>query len=426
MVLPFCRQPFGMALLVVAACVQGALVYAGYRLAGAGRPSLTVGTVVVVALLLRGPFLFSPPFLSDDIHRYLFDGMVQQAGESPYAVSPEAYETTDPIVSDLATKVNHPHLVTLYPPAAQFFFRLAAPLGMTGMKALLVLADMAVVGLLLLWLPRLGLPRHGTILYAWNPMVVWEIAWSGHIDALALPFLLLAGLLLVGKGRRNATLSGTLFAVALWVKLIPVIFGLFYLFASRRRMGWFAAGGAMASALFVVPYLPQMGNGVETLVLYGTTWEFSGFLFRTIRDLTGMNLVARLVSALLFCGGAGALLWRQWRTEASLFHFVGWAAFFWLLTTPTLHPWYGLYLALFLPLMAEAFNGKLLAPFLLTLTPLLGYVVLTDFFAHGVWVEEAWTPFLVFAIPLIALVCSKEPPAALPGAKLLKSLTNRF
>lgn len=280
---------------------------------------------------------------------------------------------------------------------------------MTGMKSLLVLADMAVVGLLLLWLPRLGLPRHGAILYAWNPLVVWEIAWSGHIDALALPFLLLAGLLLVGKGRRNATLSGTLFAVALWVKLIPVIFGLFYLFASRRRMGWFAAGGAMASALFVVPYLPQMGNGVETLVLYGTTWEFSGFLFRTIRDLTGMNLVARLVSALLFCGGAGALLWRQWRTEASLFHFVGWAAFFWLLTTPTFYPWYGLYLALFLPLMGDAFNGKLLAPFLITLTPLLGYVVLTDFFAHGVWVEESWTPFLVFAIPLIALVNLKEP-----------------
>lgn len=409
MVLPFCRQPFGMALLVVAACVQGALVYVGYRLADTGRVSLTVGTVVVVALFLRSPFLFSPPLLSDDITRYLFDGMVQQAGDSPYAVSPEAYETTNPIVSDLATKVNHPHLVTLYPPAAQLFFRLAAPLGMTGMKALLVLADMAVVGLLLLCLPRLGLPRHGIILYAWNPMVVWEIAWSGHIDALALPFLLVAGLLVVGKGRRETIMAGVLFAVALWVKLIPVIFGLFFLLASRRRMGWFAAGGAMASALLVVPYLPQMGNGVETLVLYGTTWEFSGFLFRTIRDLTGINLVARLVTALLFCGGAGALLWRQWRTKMSHFHALGWAAFFWLLTTPTLHPWYGLYLAMFLPLMGDTFNGKLLAPFLLTLTPLFGYVVLTNFFAHGVWVEGTWTPFLVFAIPLMALAISKEP-----------------
>lgn len=391
---------------MVAGSVQGGLVYAAFRMAGAGRVPVRAGTLLLVALLLRAPFLFAPPLLSDDIHRYLFDGMVQQAGESPYAFSPAAYETTDPIVSDLAAKVNHPGLVTLYPPAAQLFFRLAAPLGMTGMKALLVAADMAVVCLLLFYLYRRGLPRAAVILYAWNPLVVWEVAWSGHIDALALPFLLGAGMLATGTGRGRGAMAGGLFAVAFWVKLIPVIFGPFLLLAARRRAGWLVGGGAVVSFLLVAPYLASAGNAFETLALYGTTWEFSGFLFRLLRELTGMNLGARLVLVFLFAWGAGGLLWRYGRAGGAPFSCMGWVAFLWLLTTPTLHPWYGLYLALLVPLMGRA-TRDLIAPYLLTLTPLLGYGVLTDFFARGAWIEEPWIPLCIFFIPVSAWVVGR-------------------
>ncbi|WP_300675341.1 hypothetical protein [Desulfoluna sp.] len=410
-----------MELLMVAACVQGGLVYAAYRLADSGRVPLNMGTLVAVALLVRLPFVFASPLLSDDIHRYLFDGRVQQAGESPYAFSPKAYPTTDPIVSDLAAKVNHPGLVTLYPPGAQLFFRLAAPFGLIGMKGLLVTADMVGVGLLLFFLTRQGLPGSRAVLYAWNPLVIWEIAWSGHIDALALPFLLGAGMWATGTGRRQVALAGGLFALAFWVKLMPVIFIPFFLFAARRRVGWFVAGGAVASMFLVVPYLPHSGNAFKTLWLYGSTWEFSGFLFCLFRDLTGMNLAARLATAVLFCCGAGGVLYRQWRTGLSLFECLGWAASFWLLTTPTLHPWYGLYLALFLPLMGGAARD-IIAPYLLTLTPLLGYGVLTNFLARGVWDEGVWIPFWIFFIPVCAWVVGwhratgekskSKPPAA--------------
>jgi len=389
---------------MVAACVQGGLVYAHFRMAESGQWHLGVTTLLGIALVLRLPFVLSSPLLSDDIYRYLFDGMVQVEGQSPYAFSPWAYEATNPIVAELVTKVNHPGLVTLYPPAAQIFFRVAAPLGLTGMKVLLVAADLAVVVLFLVFSGRGGPQPHRVVLYAWNPMVAWEIAWSGHIDALALPFLLAATLLIsTGRGQGRAALAGGLFAVAVWVKLIPVMFAPFLLIAAGRRAGWATLGGAVVSVFLVVPYLPQAAHALETLRVYGTTWEFSGFLFRTFRDLTGMNAVARLTMAALFACVFFGLLYRQVRSPSPPGFFMGWAAFAWLLVTPTLHPWYGLYLAMCLPLMGAGAVG--VAPaYLMTLTPLLGYEVLTDYLSVGIWSEGAWTPFWIFSVPMCALL----------------------
>ncbi|WP_193219931.1 DUF2029 domain-containing protein [Desulfoluna spongiiphila] len=410
----FCRRPFAMGVFVAAACVQGGLVYATARLAESGTWPLKASTLLVVALLLRVPFVVSPPVLSDDIYRYLFDGMVQVVGESPYARSPEHYaslllpgqggSTAKTILAELATKVNHPSLVTLYPPAAQFFFRLSAPLGMIGMKALLVTADMVVIALFLVASARGGPPLHRVILYAWNPLVVWEIAWSGHIDALALPFLLGATLLISSaRGQKRAIWAGGLFAVAVWVKLIPVMFAPFLLLAAGRRAGWATLGGAVVSVFLVVPYMPQAAHALETLRVYGTTWEFSGFLFRTVRDVTGMNGLARLTMAALLAFAFSGLLYRQVRSPSSPGFFMGWAAFAWLLVTPTLHPWYGLYLAMCLPLMGAGRVG-IVPAYLMTLTPLLGYNVLTDYLSAGVWSEGAWIPFWIFSVPVCALL----------------------
>ena len=48
--------------------------------------------VVLVAVVLRVPFLLTEPLLSDDIFRYVWDGRVQHAGINPYLYAPEAQE----------------------------------------------------------------------------------------------------------------------------------------------------------------------------------------------------------------------------------------------------------------------------------------------------------------------------------------------
>ena len=52
--------------------------------------------VLLVAAALRLPLIVSPPFLSTDIYRYVWDGRVQAAGVNPYRYLP-----ADPALASL-------------------------------------------------------------------------------------------------------------------------------------------------------------------------------------------------------------------------------------------------------------------------------------------------------------------------------------
>ena len=63
-------------------------------------------------------------------------------------------------------------------------------------------------------------------------------------------------------------------------------------------------------------------------------------------------------------------------------------------------------MAVFVPLMGwdkkasdgHAWNGLCL--YLLTITPLLGYWVLTEWLASGIWKEAIWVPYAIVGVPL--------------------------
>jgi hypothetical protein len=54
-----------------------------------GRLRLFTGGMLVAALGFRLTLLGLTPTLSDDIHRYVWDGRIQQAGINPYAYAPD-------------------------------------------------------------------------------------------------------------------------------------------------------------------------------------------------------------------------------------------------------------------------------------------------------------------------------------------------
>ena len=72
--------------------------------------------------------LTAPPFLSTDMYRYVWDGRVQLAGINPYRYLPAADAARVParrrrsIRTSTAPTMRH----TIYPPAAQMIFALAA------------------------------------------------------------------------------------------------------------------------------------------------------------------------------------------------------------------------------------------------------------------------------------------------------------
>src|SRR6266446_4583056 len=157
-----------------------------------------LAVVLGFGLLFRVLMLPTPVYLSSDLFRYLWDGRVQLAGVNPYRYAPSAPELAYLRDGEIHPRINRPAARTIYPPAAQWLFALAAALApgsIVGWRLLLLLFDGATVAILLLLLRRLGMSPTAVIIYAWSPLVVFEGVQAGHVEAAMIPLILLALLL---------------------------------------------------------------------------------------------------------------------------------------------------------------------------------------------------------------------------------------
>jgi len=261
---------YGAALraFVFIACLQGLAYFAAVfvLLRGAARPG--IGFILGVAILLRLMVLVVPPFLSNDLYRYIWDGWVQLAGINPYRYIPD-----DSSLAFLRDAVVFPNInrasyaPTIYPPAAQIFFAVAAGVAkivhlppVFGMKLAMVGAEAVGIWAMLRLLDKAGLPRRRILIYAWNPLPVWEFAGSGHVDAIVVCFVAL-GLLAVATGRTG--FGGAALASAVLAKFLPVVL----LPALWRRWDWKFAG--VFIGVIVLLYLPYLGAGKAVLGFLG-------------------------------------------------------------------------------------------------------------------------------------------------------------
>ena len=177
--------------------------------------------------------LFAPLPLTD-IFRYVWDGKVQAAGINPYRYIP-----ADPHLAFLRDLAVYPHINrrsyahTIYPPGAQMLFLLITRLGASvlWMKAGMVALEALTIWALVKLLAALGLRREQVLLYAWHPLLLWEVAGSGHVDGAALPLIVFALLFYV---RHKPLATGLALGAATLVKLYPIV-----LFpALHRRSDW--------------------------------------------------------------------------------------------------------------------------------------------------------------------------------------------
>lgn len=110
---------------VVQALLCGVLVVVATRVAELCPEREALLLIVVVALILRAVLLATPPFLSSDIFRYVWDGRVQAAGINPYRYVPAASELRGLRDAAVFPHVNRAdYAVTIYPPTAQVLFLL--------------------------------------------------------------------------------------------------------------------------------------------------------------------------------------------------------------------------------------------------------------------------------------------------------------
>ncbi len=392
-----------------------ASLYAAWLVETAPGVAGGAGFMVVLAgaLILRCLALPADPALSDDIYRYLWDGHVQSRGLNPYASAP-----TDPALDGIATDyrglINNPELRTIYPPVSQMVFLGAAALGggMLGMKILLVLFDLVTILALVALLKRRGMAPARVVIYAWSPLAVIEVAWSGHQDSIGVCLLTLA-LLAVVRGRSApaviaATLSGAA-KYAGWLALAAL---------STRIQRRALAAIPLVAALCYLPYLGAGAGVLGSLLVYAEHWRFNDSVFALlVRGVESLRLSEGLRSAIGTAGLVGPLpepttdlaRWTAALTlakaiAAALFVAIAWrilrrrledpareilgllgAA---LVLSPTLHPWYLLWIA---PLLA--------------LVPRISWCWLT-------WAAP------LFGYPLMAMkLAGAEPPGWLPWAE---------
>jgi HJR/Mrr/RecB family endonuclease len=210
---------------------------------------------LIFAALFRLSIIFSPPYLSDDIYRYVWDGRVQSAGINPYRYIPAEQSLAHLRDEKIYPNINRrDYAHTMYPPVAEGVFLLITRVSesVTWMKAVMVGLEAIAVWALVQLLVSFGFARQRVLIYAWHPLAVWEFAGSGHVDVLAIAFIALA---LLVRRKRGETPTGFLLACATCVKLFPaLLFPAFYI-----RRSWKMPLAFVATIL--ITYLPYLSVG---------------------------------------------------------------------------------------------------------------------------------------------------------------------
>jgi hypothetical protein len=284
------------------------------------KPCFSTPTGLLAAtVLVRWPLLWAPPSLSDDLYRYLWEGQVWRAGLNPFLYAPDAPELVH-LRDAIWEKVNHRHVSSIYPPLAQLSFATLSPLGVYGWKCAMGLADVGTALLLFRRRPEAG------SLWALLPLPALEAAGSGHLEGLGVMWMV-AGLSL-GRGFWGASL---LWAAAM-VKLLPALL----LPRVAPRWSWPLWGVATLGAFWAMGLDPALFRGFET---YRQHWSFNGSLYPLLRFWVEEEAVVRL---LLQATGLGVVAGIVWRSQDPG-RIALWSCGAFVLLSPTVHPWYVLW-----------------------------------------------------------------------------------
>jgi len=269
LVTPMAFETLGDNAFMALTIPVGILTIAATSVAERAPQKHALWLIFALAILLRTYVLAFDPLLSSDIYRYVWDGKVQAAGIDPYRYFP-----ADQALAFLRDDVTFPHInradtaVTIYPPVAQFFFLLVTRMGenVTVMRLALVGCEAVTVTVIMLLLRRLNHPVTRVVAYLWHPLPLWEIANSGHVDALMVALMMLGlWIALTGHALRGAAVIA--FSVLVKPYVAPVLAGIWRPWDLKMTLLVIAV-----IALCYVPYI-SVGSGIFGFLTKGYLTE---------------------------------------------------------------------------------------------------------------------------------------------------------
>lgn len=387
-----------------------------------------VALILAGSALIGGAALVGPPNTSTDSARYAWDGIVQNAGISPYAYTP-ADDRLDSLRPDwlfpepqttaagtevcvgeriarahktesgdlLCSALNRTAVPTIYPPASEIYF--AGVRFLTGpgpeywpLQFAGLLLSLGTTVMLLIGMRRRGLDLRNAALWAWCPLVATEAITNSHVDMLGVVFVVAAVFLVSTK---KVWRGGLLLGIAIGTKLIPVLAAP----AMLRRGGWrMVVASVLSFALLYVPYVLATGIGVLGYLpgyLSEEGYE-DGSRFALV-SLIAPGASAVIVAGVILAVVAVLVIIRTDQNQPWVGQLVMIGAT--LLVLSPRYPWYALLLVPFV-----ALSGRwewLLVPMALTLRLLVPSVPLTR------------ASIAVAAIVIIAVSLHRAGPGAL-------------
>jgi len=290
-------------------------------------------TWVLFGLLFRAVLLPAQQIQEDDIYRYLWDGKVFAHNINPYRYSPEEVggfkefmiseptkfrETyTQEEIEELTRlyqlkwdnetslifqeRINHPHVPTIYPPLAQYVFRLVhqiQPDSILTMRLMFGIFDVVALGFIVALLASLGLNRNWALIYFWCPLVIKETYNSTHLDIIGIA-MLCGSLFHLVRGRHLMAVG--FLALSVVGKLYSIILLPFFLKAQMqeaRQKGksiWQSGvlGLLVFAGMVAFFYAPFLGIGEKAFVglqTFGTYWQSNDSIFALLVWFFGTGL----------------------------------------------------------------------------------------------------------------------------------------
>jgi alpha-1,6-mannosyltransferase len=238
-------------------------------------PRWVLPSIFGFAVLFNSILLPSRPTLSDDMYRYVWDGRVQANGINPYRYASNAPQVASLRDDMVWARMNRKEAMTVYPPGAELLFAVLwtfAPDSILVFKLFMVACSLLTGWLLIRLLQALGEPAERALIFLWNPLLIFEVAHSAHVDAVYLPLVVGAMLLLAGHTPEPLPLKkqigiGVLLGAAALIKLYPAIL-LVPLWSARDGYGcrrWQPALPLVMIVTVAAGYALYVAPGVDTL-----------------------------------------------------------------------------------------------------------------------------------------------------------------
>lgn len=407
---------------------------AGSALATFGAPRVHRTWILFAAFGLRALTFCGTPFLSDDVFRYVHEGRATRIGiEVPYTIPPR--DIVPPPDDGISGRVNHPEIPAVYPPFSQGLLWASVAIGdviekpLPTLRAVWLLFD----AWLLLWFWRCRRRRPLAFgFYAFHVLPILEVGMELHLDIVGAT-LCFAGWLF----RFRASLAGVFWGLAAGVKPVAVL-GLVSLSGTPRRLRRALLFCVLAIGATCAPYVLNDVSLSSGLRSYGTRWQANPTAYalfeksveapflrqqnegkwlhlhiahtpaglwleeghktvlalgdaRPVQDpwLIDQRLTARFCCAVLFLL---LTVWLSQKIRKSGLKVLGAFLAFWLLT-PTLYPWYLLWVMPF-----GAWFRSMTIWFGCASAPLLHQAAFTRA-NEGIWEEALW-PRVIFLLAL--------------------------